>query len=87
MSVKRYVREVLMEVEKAFGICLKKLRQQNVISQENLAMLSDLDRTYISLLERGLRNPSIGTLFKLADALNVRPAYIIGEVEKILLTE
>lgn len=76
-----------MEVEVAFGKCLKDLRNQNAISQESLAFLSDLDRTYISLLERGLRNPSVGTLFKLAKALNISPAYIIEEVERTLLTK
>ncbi|WP_226603243.1 helix-turn-helix domain-containing protein [Bacillus cereus] len=44
------------------------------MSQEELAFNSVLDRTYISLLERGKRKPTISTLFSLASALNIPPS-------------
>lgn len=54
-----------------FGKKLKQLRQEVSISQEKLAELADLDRTYISSIERGKRNISIRNIFKLASALNI----------------
>jgi len=73
-----------MEIEKAFGTVLKQARNKKLLSQEELAYLSDLDRTYISLLERGKRQPSLKTLFMLASALEVLPSEIIVKVENFL---
>lgn len=53
-----------------FGIRLKKLRMQKNLSQEKFADITQLDRTYISGLERGKRNPSFIILLKLAICLN-----------------
>ena len=55
----------------AFGERLRAIRVRSEISQEGLADLADLDRTYISLLERGKRNPSLVCVAKLARALKV----------------
>jgi transcriptional regulator with XRE-family HTH domain len=71
-------------LEKKFGEILKRLRQEKDISQETLAYSSELDRTYISLLERGERQPTIQTLFKLAAALGKKPSDIIKELENVL---
>lgn len=54
-----------------FANNLKRLRKKARISQEELALRSGLDRTYISGCERGVRNPSIISIEKIADALNV----------------
>lgn len=54
-----------------FGKNLKRLRVQKNISQEEFAAKTELDRTYISGLERGKRNPSFLTLIKLAQTLDV----------------
>ena len=54
-----------------FGKNLKLLRTQQNISQEEFADKTKLDRTYISGLERGKRNPSYLTLIKLAKTLNI----------------
>lgn len=69
-------------LEKLFGALLKQLRTDKGISQENLAYDSELDRTFISLLERGERQPSIATLFKLAKSLNIKPSEIIKTLEE-----
>ncbi|MES2055530.1 MAG: helix-turn-helix transcriptional regulator [Pseudomonadota bacterium] len=55
----------------AFGKRLRMVRVRLQISQEALAELADLDRTYISLLERGKRNPSLVCVASLAGALSV----------------
>jgi len=64
-----------------FGKVLRTLRENNNLSQEKLAEYCDLDRTYISLLERGLRQPTISTIFKIADALDISPSELVKKVE------
>lgn len=56
---------------------LRRLREQARFSQEELAFRAGLHRTYISLLERGLKSPTIDTLFRLADALKASPSKIV----------
>jgi transcriptional regulator with XRE-family HTH domain len=65
-----------------FGKVLRELREGENLSQEKLAEYCDLDRTYISMLERGLRQPTITTIFKIADALNISPSELVKKVEK-----
>lgn len=67
-------------LENIFGQILKEMRSENHMSQEKLAEYGDLDRTYISLLERGLRQPTLTTLFKLSSALNTTPQELIRRV-------
>lgn len=61
------------EILNSFGKKLQKLRTDRNLSQEKLAEIGGFDRTYISLLERGVRNPSLVNIFRLAKALNVSP--------------
>jgi transcriptional regulator with XRE-family HTH domain len=56
-----------------FSINLRKARQRAEISQEELGFRCDLHRTEISLLERGGREPRLGTIVKLSGALGVTP--------------
>jgi transcriptional regulator with XRE-family HTH domain len=60
--------KVRIMIVSIFGTVLRELRENKKLSQEKLAEFCDLDRTYISLLERGLRQPTLTTLFKLSDA-------------------
>jgi transcriptional regulator with XRE-family HTH domain len=54
-----------------FGDRIRELRHSNALSQEAFADLCGLDRTYISGIERGRRNPSLSAIEILARALNV----------------
>ncbi|MBV7339487.1 helix-turn-helix domain-containing protein [Chloroflexi bacterium TSY] len=74
-----------MSIERAFGTVLRRIRNEKGISQEHLASNSDLHRTYISQLERGLKSPSLSALFQIAQALSVPPHQIILLVENELL--
>ena len=60
-----------------FGQNLKALREQKEISQEKLAELSMLDRTYISSIERGKRNLGLRNIVKIAQALEVSPSKLL----------
>jgi transcriptional regulator with XRE-family HTH domain len=57
----------------AFGDALRTIRKRRSLSQESLALKCDLDRTYISGIERGVRNPSLTNIFKIAAALEIDP--------------
>jgi transcriptional regulator with XRE-family HTH domain len=65
----------------AFGKVLRTLRVERGLSQEALALEADLQRNYISLIERGINQPTITTIFKLAAALKVQPSEMISKVE------
>lgn len=67
---------------KVFGEVLKELRNEIGISQENLAYESELDRSYISMLESGLRKPTISTLFQISNPLKKTPSEIMKIVEE-----
>lgn len=70
-----------MDVVLAFGKVLRKMRQSASLTQEQLGLEADLRRTYISILELGQQQPSLTTLFKLANALNCSAQQIIANVE------
>lgn len=61
----------IMDVKKEFGEKVKSLRLEKGWSQEKLALLADLDRTYIPGIEKGERNVSIVVIEKIAIALDV----------------
>ncbi len=67
-----------------FGQVLRKVREDSGISQEHLASECGLDRTYISLIERGQRNPTLKTVFLISEALEVAPSTLIRKIERKL---
>lgn len=73
--------KVRIMIVSIFGQVVRELRIENKLSQEKLAEYCDLDRTYISLLERGQRQPSITTIFKLSKALGILPSELIAKVQ------
>lgn len=64
-----------------FGSVLREFREASKLSQERLAELSGLHRTYVSLLERGLRNPSLTVIHALARALGTSMVAMVGRVQ------
>jgi len=65
----------------SFGKLLKQWRLARGFSQEELAFNSEIHRTFVSQLERGLKNPSLATLFALATALNMKPSDMLCQIE------
>jgi transcriptional regulator with XRE-family HTH domain len=68
-----------------FGQRLRSLRKERRLSQEELGFRADLDRTYISGIERGYRNPSLVNICRLASALGVEPAALFEGIPGIEL--
>jgi transcriptional regulator with XRE-family HTH domain len=67
--------------ERAFGQALREVRRERGFSQERLALESGLDRTYISLLERGVQSPTLRTIFKLSSLLETPASEIVRMAE------
>ena len=61
-----------------FGRCLRRAREDRGYSQEKLAELAGLHRTYVSSVERGKRNVSLENIWRLADALSIGPGVLFG---------
>lgn len=58
---------------KLFSERLKELREKRGVSQQRLSELAGLNRNYVSDVERGRRNPCLGNIVKIAEALDVAP--------------
>lgn len=72
-----------MQMARSFGIQIKQMRTDQQITQAQLAEHAKLDRTYISMLERGLRIPNLETVIRIADALGVTAADMVRGIEKM----
>jgi transcriptional regulator with XRE-family HTH domain len=71
------MKDAHQEAATAFGKVLKRLRDGAGLSQEDLAEKADLDRTYPSLLERGLRSPTLGMFLRISLALGIEPGMLM----------
>ena len=60
-----------MNIQKKFGVKLKEIRIEKGLSQEKLAHLAEIDRTYLPGIEKGERNISLAIIEKLARALHI----------------
>jgi transcriptional regulator with XRE-family HTH domain len=63
--------------QQKLGKKLKQIRTERGLTQEKLGEMTRLDRTYISGIERGVRNPSIRNLEKIAKALSIKTSSLI----------
>ncbi len=65
---------------KILGISIKKLRESRGLTQETLSEKLDVHISYVGQIERGLKYPSLRVLFKIADALNVKPSELFAGI-------
>lgn len=73
-----------MDISTALSIVLKENRNKLGLSQEQFAFKCGLDRTYISLLERGKRKPTLAVIFTISSALNIKTSEFIKQIENLL---
>lgn len=71
---------------RAFGMVLQQLRKRRKLTQEQLAWEMQMEQNYISLLERGEKEPGVRTLLKLSRALGVSSGQFMNEVEATIET-
>lgn len=68
---------------RSFGRVLREARLASGYSQEALALDSDVDRSYVSLLERGVRQPTLFMIHSLAAVLSVKPHELVRRAEEV----
>lgn len=68
-----------MDVRRRVGLNLKRFREERGLSQETFAFEAGFHRTYISGIERGVRNPTVVVLEALANALEVPASKLLEE--------
>lgn len=71
----------------AFGKVLRVVRKEVGLTQEELAHAAEVDRTFVSLIERGERQPTVRVLFKLAAALNLPPVRLVELTQEMVEQE
>lgn len=66
-----------MDIRKQVGLNVRRYREEKGWSQEELAFEAGMHRTYISGIERGVRNPTVTVVVKLAVNLDVPPEWLL----------
>jgi transcriptional regulator with XRE-family HTH domain len=72
------------DLQHAFGVILREKRKACGLSQERLALEAGVDRTFVSLLEREQRQPTLSTLFALCGPLGIKPSELLREIELVM---
>jgi len=73
-----------LEPAVAFGLVLREARKSAGLTQEQLALTAEIERNYVSLIERGINQPTIKMLFKLAGPLGIPPHVLVEMTERKL---
>ncbi|WP_166941432.1 helix-turn-helix domain-containing protein [Sphingopyxis panaciterrae] len=71
-----------MDVVQLLGENVRRYRKLKGMTQEQLALESEMERSYVSDLERGTRNPSVRALGRLAEALEIEPHCLLSPSPK-----
>ncbi len=69
------------KLQRAFGLAVRRARERLDVSQDMLAELADLHRTYVGSVERGERNVSLINIAALATALRTTPSKLMADCE------
>jgi len=72
---------------KAVGVVVRELREQAGHSQERLSNECGFDRTYISRVERGIINPTVSRLWRIADALKTPLSQLAKRMERWIVSQ
>lgn len=83
-SLLQHMENIYNGFETIVGKHLKEIRILKGLSQEELSLQAGLDRSYISMVERGKRNPTLLVIFKICEVLSIPPHTLIKNIEKDL---
>ena len=72
----------IVNLQRKFGLVLKELRKEKGLSQESLGYQSDIDRTYISDIEKGERNISLKIIKRLSEALQISLSELFKKIDE-----
>jgi CheY-like chemotaxis protein/transcriptional regulator with XRE-family HTH domain len=72
------------EIVKAFGKAVRIFRLKNGCSQETLADKAKLDRSYMSQIERGIKNATLNSIWTISSALEIKPSELLDATEKLM---
>ncbi|ACT52069.1 helix-turn-helix domain-containing protein [Methylovorus glucosotrophus] len=72
---------------RSFGKILRQIRVQSGFTQEALGLESGIDRSYISLIERGESSPTLDTILQLCTALDISLSYLAAKYESEMQQE
>lgn len=75
------------EVARAVGAAVRRCREAQGIAQDAFALRAGVDRSYFGRLERGQRQPTVGLLLRIANALGVAGSELLAEAEATLARE
>ena len=67
---------------RAVGLTIRRLRKERGISQEVLSGLAGIARTHLTMIETGDKQPNFETLWKIADALDIKPSELVSHIEE-----
>ena len=82
-----FVGRYLLDPGLAFGKVLRVVRTEAGLTQEQLALAAGVDRSFVSMVERGVNQPTIRMIFRFAAALGVAPSRLVELTEaKVLLS-
>ncbi|MDN5201502.1 helix-turn-helix transcriptional regulator [Fulvivirgaceae bacterium BMA10] len=73
-----------MTVEEAFGVVLKKLREERQLSQMEIVRRTGLDRTTVPKYEKGKRSPNLKSILLIANALGISASDLMKQVEQVI---
>lgn len=73
-----------MDCREGFGKALREAREATGMSQETFADVVGLDRTTISLIERGRQSPTVETLWRMSEHLQLSPSHLIERVQELV---
>jgi transcriptional regulator with XRE-family HTH domain len=71
------MKATLPALKQAISSNIQRIRKEQGVSQERLALKADVDRSYMSQIERCLANPSIDALLRISNALEVAPSELL----------
>lgn len=67
---------------KAFGVVISRLRVEKGLTQEQMSGLAGIARSHLAALENGQKTVKLDTMWRIADALEIRPGELIARIEK-----